>query len=89
MSKEWRLFIDSSTSSLKAVLFRNGNKLPTISLNEDYNSVKFPYNLFNTPNTIRKSLGTSELYFFRLDFKEDSSSTNVFFFGTAELPQNT
>ena len=32
VSKEWRLFIDSPTTSLKAVLLYNGNKLPTIFL---------------------------------------------------------
>ena len=29
---EWRLFIDSSKSSLKAVLLHNGNKKPSIPL---------------------------------------------------------
>ena len=29
---EWRLFIDSSKASLKAVLFNNGNEKPSISL---------------------------------------------------------
>jgi len=28
--KEWRLFIDGSTTSLKAVLLHNGNKIPTL-----------------------------------------------------------
>ena len=43
---EWRLFIDSSTKSLKAVLLHNGNKLPSppithsALLNENYESVK-------------------------------------------------
>jgi hypothetical protein len=29
---EWRLFIDSSKTSLKAVLLHNGNKYPSVSL---------------------------------------------------------
>ncbi|XP_051506870.1 uncharacterized protein LOC127413629 isoform X1 [Myxocyprinus asiaticus] len=43
---EWRLFIDSSSRSLKAVLHHNGNKYPSlplahsVHLKEDYNSIK-------------------------------------------------
>lgn len=43
---EWRLFIDSSSRSLKAVLLHNGNKYPSlpmahsVHLKEDYASVK-------------------------------------------------
>ncbi|XP_074027684.1 uncharacterized protein [Leptinotarsa decemlineata] len=43
---EWRLFIDSSTKILKAVLLHNGNKFPSIPLaysvhlKENYNSIK-------------------------------------------------
>lgn len=43
---EWRLFIDSSSRSLKAVLLHNGNKYPSlplahsVHLKEDYTSVK-------------------------------------------------
>jgi hypothetical protein len=29
-SEQWRLFIDASKKSLKAVLLHNGNKLPSI-----------------------------------------------------------
>ncbi|GBP54408.1 hypothetical protein EVAR_29484_1 [Eumeta japonica] len=32
ISSEWRLFIDSSTRSLKAVLLHNGNKFPSLPL---------------------------------------------------------
>ena len=45
-SNEWRLFIDSSSRSLKAVLLHNGNKYPSlplahsVSFKEEYNSVK-------------------------------------------------
>ncbi|XP_076066165.1 hemicentin-2-like [Oratosquilla oratoria] len=44
--KEWRFFIDGSTTSLKAVLLHNGNKFLTLSLahsvclKEDYYSVR-------------------------------------------------
>jgi len=31
-SRQWRIFIDPSKVSLKAVLLDNGNKLPTIPL---------------------------------------------------------
>jgi hypothetical protein len=31
-TSEWRLFIDSSKASLKAVLLHNGNKLPSVPL---------------------------------------------------------
>ena len=43
---QWRLFIESFTKSLKAVLLYNGNKYPSISLayslqiKEDYENVK-------------------------------------------------
>ncbi|XP_061420717.1 uncharacterized protein LOC133350399 [Lethenteron reissneri] len=43
---EWRLFVDSSSRSLKAVLLHNGNKYPSlplaqmVHLKEDYNSIK-------------------------------------------------
>lgn len=43
---DWRLFVDSSTRSLKAVLLHNGNKYPsipiahTVHLKEDYENVK-------------------------------------------------
>jgi len=43
---EWRLFIDSSTKSLKAVLLHNGNEFPSlpiahsVHLKENYESVK-------------------------------------------------
>lgn len=46
ISSEWRLFIDSSTRSLKAVLLHNGNKFPSlplahsVMLKENYESVK-------------------------------------------------
>jgi len=44
--QDWRLFIDSSSRSLKAVLLHNGNQYPSIPLahsvhmKEDYNNVK-------------------------------------------------
>lgn len=44
--KEWRLFIDSSCKSLKAVLLHNGNRYPSlplahsVSLKENYDNVK-------------------------------------------------
>ena len=43
---QWRLFIDSSTRSLKAVLLHNGNKYPSVpvahsvQMKEDYENVK-------------------------------------------------
>ena len=43
---QWRLFIDSSAKSLKAVLVHNGNQYPSIlvgysvHLKEDYDNVK-------------------------------------------------
>ena len=48
--EEWRLFIDSSSASLKAVLLHNGNTLPSIPvghsahLKEDYSNIKFLLN---------------------------------------------
>ncbi|XP_076036895.1 uncharacterized protein LOC143022524 [Oratosquilla oratoria] len=38
--KEWRLFIDSSCRSLKAVLLHNGNVYPSLPLAHSVNSVK-------------------------------------------------
>ena len=46
-TKEWRLFIDSSSRSLKCVLLHNGNHYPSIpighsvQMKEDHNNVKF------------------------------------------------
>lgn len=46
-ANDWRLFIDSSSRSLKAVLLHNGNVYPSIPiahsvhLKEDYNNVKY------------------------------------------------
>jgi len=45
-SGQWRLFVDSSKVSLKAVLFLNGNKFPSIPLvhavhmKETYNNLE-------------------------------------------------
>ena len=45
--KEWCLFIDSSSRSLKCVLLHNGNPYPlipichSVQMKEDYNNVKF------------------------------------------------
>ena len=47
---EWRLFIDSSQLSLKAVLLHNGNRLPSVSIGyadhmkETYINMKVPHN---------------------------------------------
>ena len=52
-SSEWRLFIDSSTTSLKAVLLHNGNKHLSIPvghsahMKEDYENVKILMNMLN------------------------------------------
>lgn len=51
--EEWRLFIDSSSKSLKAVLLHNGNKYPSLPLahavhmKEDYSNVKTLLDLLN------------------------------------------
>ena len=48
---EWRLFIDSSSKSLKAVLLHNGNKYPSlplahsVHLKETYENVKTVLNV--------------------------------------------
>ena len=45
--RKWRLFIDSSSRSLKCVLFHNGNQYPSIPIGHsvqmkgDYKNVKF------------------------------------------------
>lgn len=50
---EWRLFIDSSTKSLKAVLLHNGNKHPSVPvghsvhMKEDYENVKILMDMLN------------------------------------------
>ena len=50
---EWRLFFDSSSKSLKAVLLQNGNKYPSlplahsVHLKETYENVKTMLNVFN------------------------------------------
>lgn len=51
--EEWRLFIDSSASSLKAVLVNNGNKFPSVPIlygidtNETYETIKMVLELIN------------------------------------------
>jgi hypothetical protein len=51
--EEWRLFIDSSKSSLKALLLHNGNVLPLIpvgyavNMKESYNNMKLLLNCVN------------------------------------------
>lgn len=42
---EWRLFIDSSKVSLKAVLFHNGNELPSVPLAHAANMKETYYNM--------------------------------------------
>lgn len=50
---EWRLFVDSSNSSLKAVLLHNGNQKPsvpiahTVGMKETYQSMKMILNAIN------------------------------------------
>ena len=51
--QDWRLFIDSSSRSLKVVLLHNGNQLPSIpvahsaQLKEEYNTVKLLLHALN------------------------------------------
>ena len=55
--KEWRLFINSSSRSLKCVLLHNGNHYPSISnghsiqMKEDYNNVKFVLEILTIPDS--------------------------------------
>jgi hypothetical protein len=52
-TEEWRLFIDSMKSSLKAVLLHNGNVLPSIpvgyavNMKESYDNIKLLLNCVN------------------------------------------
>ena len=51
--QDWRLFIDSSVKSLKAVLLYNGNKFPSIPvghsvhMKEEYENVKALLDMIN------------------------------------------
>ena len=51
IASEWRLFINSSSKSLKAVLLHNGNKYPSpppahsVNLKETYKNVKTVLNV--------------------------------------------
>ena len=53
---DWRLFIDSSKTSLKAVLLHNGNIKPSIPIGysilrkETYNTMKIFLISWNTPS---------------------------------------
>ena len=53
INSDWRLFIDSSTRSLKGVLLHNGNEYPSIpvahsvQMNEDYENVKYLLHMIN------------------------------------------
>ena len=54
ISSEWRLFIDSSVSSLKAVLLNNGNKLPSIP-------VSYSTDMKETYLTLKNNLGSASI----------------------------
>ena len=49
---EWRLFIDSSKTSLKAVLLHNGNKFPSVPLAY---ATKHEGNVGEFENSVRKN----------------------------------
>ena len=63
-STEWRLFLDSSTKSLKAVLLHNGNKLGSVpvghsvKLTETYENMKSSWKLFSILITTGKYVVT-------------------------------
>ena len=64
ISDEWRLYIDASKSSLKAVLLHNGNTKPSVPLayavnmKESYESMKFFSKQSNTRGIRGRSVET-------------------------------
>ncbi|XP_058890837.1 uncharacterized protein LOC131740095 [Acipenser ruthenus] len=86
---EWRLFIDSSSRSLKAVLLHNGNKYPSlplahsVHLKEDYNSIKTLLDALKYDEYGWEVIGDFKMVAFLMGFPA------IFAFGTAGTPRRT
>jgi len=66
---DWRLFIDLSNLSLKAVLLHNGNTLPSIPVghsvhNESYENMKILMEAINYDNFKWQICGDLKVFFF-------------------------
>ena len=74
---EWRLFIDSSLKSLKAVLLHNGNKYPTLPhahllhLKETYENVKTVLNVLKYDQYNCEVIGDFEMIAFLMGMQGD------------------
>ena len=83
-STQWRLFIDSSTKSLKAVLLHNGNIYPSIPLayslemKEDYENVKQLLIKINYAQFKWYVVVTSKCYDFCWVCRVDTQNTRAF-----------
>ena len=76
ISREWRLFIDSSSKSLKAVLLHNGRKYPSLPpahsvyLKETYENVKTVLNVLKYDQYNWEVIGDFEVIDFLMGMQE-------------------
>jgi len=94
-SQDWRLFIDSSSRSLKAVFLHNGNQQPSIpvaylaQLKEVYNSVKLLLQALNYKHYGWKIIGDCKMVAFLMGLRVVLPSFHAAFVsGTAKTPRN-
>ena len=97
ISREWRLFIDSSSKSLKAVLLINGNKYPSlplahsVHLKETYKNVKTVLNVLKYDQYNWEVIDDFKMIAFLMGM-QGGFSRNIpatFVFGIAEIPMPT
>ena len=93
---EWRLFIDSSSKSLKVVLIHNGNKYPSlplahsVHLKETYENVKTVLNVLKYDQYNWEVIGDFKMIAFLMGMQGVSRNIPAtFVFGIAEIPKPT
>ena len=75
---DWRLFIDSSNKSLKAVLLYNGNRVSSIpvgysiSMSENYNNMIVLLDLLNYYNHKWMIIGDLKLIYYNIYYNNDN-----------------
>ena len=96
ISSEWRLFIDSSSKSPKAVLIHNGNKYPSlplahsVCLKETYKNVKTVLNVLKYDQYNWEVIGDFKMIAFLMGMQRVSRNIPAtFVFGLAEIPNPT
>ena len=93
---EWRLFIVSSSKSLKTVLVHNGNKCPSlplahsVHLKETYKNVKTALNVLKYGQGNWEVIGDFKMIVFLMGIQGVSQNIPAtFVFGIAEIPKPT